>query len=228
MPRPTHPPDADPGAPWPPSSRPLPGAPGLRAAVAPHEGDALDDVFDELLAVLAFLAGAELPFEAAARAAARALTLPPLPSQPAATALRLGWAGPAGPVALEARADRRPATERPAWGRVDLIDAGEGWGLVRLVIAPGATLPHHLHREMHEWERVLTDGLLGWRGEGPERPLARGAAQRWPRGLPHGYRNPGPRPQALLCLNRPAFIPSDEIIVPRVILDDSPGDGGGR
>jgi mannose-6-phosphate isomerase-like protein (cupin superfamily) len=222
MHRETDPTGAPPRASSPPAgATPVPGQPGLLAAVVPAQGDDLHDVLDELGAVLAFLLGAGLPLPAAAAAAARALTLPPLPSQPSAAALRLWAAAPEGPpLRVEARADRSPASERPAWGRVDLIDEGEGWGLVRLVIAPGATLPHHLHREMDEWERVLTAGLAGWRGEGPTLPLARGAAQRWPRGLPHGYQNPSAAPQALLCLNRPAFLPADEIVVPRAIFGD--------
>ena len=219
MQRPTHPIGADRDA----HDRPAPGAPlpshpGLRARLRPAEGHAAAEVLDELDALLVFLAAAELPLAEALRAAARALTLPPLPSAPAAAALTLSAPG-LPPV--EARADRAIDRERPAWGRVDLVDAGEGWGLVRLVIAPGATLPNHQHAELREWERVLTAGLLGWSGGGPDAPLPRGAARCWPHGLPHGYHNPTEAPQALLCLNRPAFIPSDEIVVPRVILPHS-------
>lgn len=158
-----------------------------------------------------------------AAALCRAAVLPPLPGDgiPALAQICLGrraggrarrrGAAVAGPVGVEA----------PAWGRVELVAEGppardpRGWGLVRLIVAPGRQIPHHHHQVMSEWELVSSPGLWGWEGEGPARPQPIGRRRCWPRGLTHGYANPGGAPAGLLCLNRPAFLPDDEVPAPR-------------
>jgi dihydroneopterin aldolase len=59
---------------------------------------------------------------------------------------------------------------------------------------------------MEESELILDDGLLLQR-----RPVAAGTAVRWPRGVPHRYDNPQPIERTVLCVDHPAFVPSDEI-----------------
>jgi dihydroneopterin aldolase len=46
------------------------------------------------------------------------------------------------------------------------------------------------------------------------RPVAPGLAFRWPRGLPHRYDNPSASEQTVLCVDRPHFLPDDEVEVP--------------
>ena len=79
--------------------------------------------------------------------------------------------------------------------------------------APGAAIPTHVHRRMEESEMILTEGLL-LQGQ----PATLGSARTWPLGFPHRYDNPGDEEQVILCVDRPAFIPSDEILVA-----DAPG-----
>ncbi len=44
-----------------------------------------------------------------------------------------------------------------------------------------------------------------------DRPVARGNAFAWPLGHVHAYRNPTGRPRRILCLDRPRFMPEDEV-----------------
>ena len=62
---------------------------------------------------------------------------------------------------------------------------------------------------MEEHELVVGSGLL-LQGK-PVRP---GLAFSWPRDLAHRYDNPTDVEQTILCVDRPAFIPTDEIEVP--------------
>ncbi|AKU92949.1 dihydroneopterin aldolase [Vulgatibacter incomptus] len=98
--------------------------------------------------------------------------------------------------------------EKNAFGEVDVIHETPGCGIYRLRVAPGRSIPTHVHEEMDEWELVLGPRLL-LQG----RPVAPGDAFHWPKGLPHRYDNPLSIEQTILCVDRPAFIPSDERLV---------------
>lgn len=113
-------------------------------------------------------------------------------------------AGPLGPP---------DEVEPKWWGSVDVLAETEAAGIYRLNLDPGGRIPTHIHERMDESEYVLTDGLTGWwTGAGP-RVLPRGHSVRWPIGLPHGYQNDTTAPQAVLCIDRPPFDPSDEILL---------------
>ena len=43
------------------------------------------------------------------------------------------------------------------------------------------------------------------------RPVAPGTGHRWPRGVSHRYDNPSGITQTVICVDRPAFDPKDEI-----------------
>ena len=98
--------------------------------------------------------------------------------------------------------------EHNHFGRVDILYEDETLGLYVLAVAPGARIPPHFHRVMAESELVLDAGLLQ-----QGRPVARGAAFRWPKGFIHEYRNPTRAERRILCLDRPPFIPDDEVEV---------------
>ncbi|MFP2912659.1 dihydroneopterin aldolase [Pyxidicoccus sp. 3LFB2] len=96
--------------------------------------------------------------------------------------------------------------EDKAFGRVDIIHEGAGYGVYRLRVKPGGTIPTHVHQQMEESEMVLGPGLL-LQGQ----PVERGMAFHWPRGFPHRYDNPTAIEQTVLCVDRPGFIPTDEV-----------------
>lgn len=98
--------------------------------------------------------------------------------------------------------------EEQAWGRVDVIHHGQDCGIYRLRVAPGRSIPTHVHRVMDERELILGPHLLV-----QGRPVAPGSAFRWPQNLPHRYDNPGKVEGSILCVDRPNFIPADEIEV---------------
>jgi FolB domain-containing protein len=99
-------------------------------------------------------------------------------------------------------------TEHKNFGRVDVVFEDDGMGIYRLRVRPGGTIATHEHRIMEERELVLGSGLL-LQG----RPVAAGTAFHWPKHLPHRYDNPGSVEQTILCVDRPAFIPADEVEV---------------
>ena len=101
------------------------------------------------------------------------------------------------------------AREEKPFGSVDVIYEQGGCGVYRLRLRPGGVIPTHVHRQMEESELVLGTGLL-LQG----RPVARGTAFRWPHGLAHRYVNPMGTEQTVLCVDRPAFQPHDEVEVP--------------
>ncbi|XXF78731.1 dihydroneopterin aldolase [Myxococcaceae bacterium GXIMD 01537] len=97
--------------------------------------------------------------------------------------------------------------EEKPFGRVDIVHEGAGYGIYRLRVRPGGTIPTHIHQHMEESELVLGGGLL-LQGK----PVARGQGFHWPRGFPHRYDNPTATEQTILCVDRPKFIPSDEVL----------------
>ncbi|MCP3139825.1 dihydroneopterin aldolase [Pyxidicoccus xibeiensis] len=98
------------------------------------------------------------------------------------------------------------AWEDKPFGRVDIIHEGAGYGVYRLRVKPGGTIPTHVHQQMEESELVLGPGLL-LQGK----PVERGMAFHWQRGFPHRYDNPTATEQTVLCVDRPRFIPADEV-----------------
>lgn len=113
---------------------------------------------------------------------------------------------------------RQAPVEQKPWGRVLVLhetDGRDGFGLYRLEVAPGATLPLHHHQRMDERELVATAGLEllsePRAGQRAARQLEAGERFHWPLGALHGYRNSGTRTGAVWCLDRPRFIPEDEI-----------------
>lgn len=163
--------------------------------------------------------------ESASRALLRSLLVPPAPDEdrPAAQSAWVALTkfgvlpGQARPrVRLAGRAEeQRWLREEKPWGSVDVIEENRRLGLYRLNIAPGCTLPNHIHHAMREAEMVLSAGLLGWADGGPEVLLPPGRIRCWQAAQPHGYRNPGPLTASLLCIDAPPFDPADEIEVPR-------------
>ncbi len=156
--------------------------------------------------------------ESAAEAVARYVLLPPSADAPRGrveeVTVRLAkphaLAG-AGLPALEIQRKRSELTvevEPKKWGAVDVVFVTSGCGVYRLRVAPGATIPTHVHREMDESELVLGAGLLLQGNR-----VQPGTAFRWPRGFAHRYDNPGPTEQSILCVDRPRFIPEDEVEV---------------
>lgn len=98
--------------------------------------------------------------------------------------------------------------EQKPFGRVDIVHEGAGYGIYRLRVKPGGTIPTHVHPKMEESELVLGGGLL-LQG----RPVARGQAFHWPQGFAHRYDNPTHTEQTVLCVDRPRFIASEEVEV---------------
>jgi dihydroneopterin aldolase len=99
--------------------------------------------------------------------------------------------------------------ETKPFGRVDIIYEDAAVGVYRLRVGPGRSIVTHEHRVMEEAELVLGPGLL-LQG----RPVPAGTGLRWPRHFPHRYDNPMAGEQTILCVDRPAFIPGDEVEVP--------------
>lgn len=106
--------------------------------------------------------------------------------------------------------------EKNHFGEVDIIHESSDCGIYRLLIPAGGSIPAHYHNVLSEGEVALSDGLL-LQGN----PLKAGLAHYWPQKFIHEYRNPTQDTKTVLCVNRPAFIPSDEILVmpPFELLD---------
>lgn len=121
-------------------------------------------------------------------------------------------------VVIHRRAgEYRFAVEHKPFGQVDVLYEDEGAGIYRLRIRPGGAIATHEHREMDESELVLGGALL-LQGQ----PVAAGTGFKWPRQHPHRYDNPAATEQTVLCVDRPAFIPHDEVEV------DAPASGLAR
>ena len=102
--------------------------------------------------------------------------------------------------------EMRYTVEDKPFGQVDVIHETRACGIYRLRIRPGGTIPAHAHHHTDEAEMVLGPGLL-LQG----RPVAAGTAHRWPRNVSHRYDNPSAIAQTVLCVDRPAFDPADEV-----------------
>lgn len=111
-------------------------------------------------------------------------------------------------TALATERVQRPEfeVEHTAFGAAHIVHEDDTLGLYILEIAPRGIIPAHYHRVMRESELILDDGLLQ-----QDRPVARGNAFAWPLGHVHAYRNPTGRPRRILCLDRPRFMPEDEV-----------------
>ena len=99
-------------------------------------------------------------------------------------------------------------SEAKNFGTVDVIFETKACGVYRERISPHTVLPTHIHQHIDETELVLGDGLL-LQGKA----ASAGWAHAWPRGYPHRYENVTDIEQSFLCVDRPAFIPSDELQV---------------
>lgn len=97
--------------------------------------------------------------------------------------------------------------EKTVFGIVEIIYEVEALGLYRLIIEPGKSIPCHFHNIMLESELILSPGL--WL---QGKPVKAGSARQWPKGYPHMYENKSVDPKAILCLDSPSFIASDEIL----------------
>jgi FolB domain-containing protein len=156
--------------------------------------------------------------ESAAEAVAAWLLIPPSADVPRplvdAVEVKLSklvaLSGAAVPT-LEIRrdlSDYRFVTETKSFGHVDVVFETKECGVYRERIHPRTVLPTHVHHHLDESELVLGDGLL-LQGE----PVSAGIAHTWPRGFPHRYENTTDIEQSFLCIDRPAFLPTDEIEV---------------
>lgn len=156
--------------------------------------------------------------ETAAHALAKLLLLPPPPDTPRARpeSVRVRVEKPdalrgRGIPSLEIERDAAWAAydqETKPFGTVDVVHETRDAGIYRLNVAPGASIPLHVHRHMEESEMVLTAGL-----EVQGRPAEPGTVHRWPHGVPHGYHNPTRVTQSILCVDVPPFVEADEIAV---------------
>ena len=96
--------------------------------------------------------------------------------------------------------------ETKDFGLVDVIHEAAAYGIYRLRLAPGQSIQSHRHAVMKEHELVLGSGLLL-----QQKPVAAGLAFSWPAERVHRYDNPTAQEQAILCVDRPKFLPYDEI-----------------
>jgi mannose-6-phosphate isomerase-like protein (cupin superfamily) len=98
--------------------------------------------------------------------------------------------------------------EEKGFGFVDVVYENAHSGVYRERIRPHTVLPTHVHHHLDEAELVLGSGFLvqGQR-------VLPGAAFEWPRTFPHRWENTTPVEQSFLCIDRPAFIPTDEVEV---------------
>ncbi len=81
-------------------------------------------------------------------------------------------------------------------------------GIYRLDLAPGQSVPLHMHPMLQEAEMLLSDGILVQNVAG-----SRGSIRLWPKCFPHGYENPTEETQGILCLCRPSYSDAGEVLV---------------
>jgi len=176
--------------------------------------------YARLLGELRFIlvAGRFRLLESAAEALAAWLLAPPSPDVPRpqveGVEVRLSklvaLSGAAVPT-LQIHRDYRDystPSEVKSFGQVEVIFETRECGVYRERIKPRTVLPTHVHQHLDESELVLGDGL--WLQGAP---VAAGLAHSWPRGFPHRYENVTDIEQSFLCIDRPAFIATDEVEV---------------
>ncbi len=203
-------------------------------AAAESEDIAATVDYEALAAQCAFIcrAGRFRLLETAAHVLARYLLLP-RPGQseaPASTLVRAVEVSLTKPWALGGRAvptvsvqrdlaDARRAVETRGFGHVQVVQETAEAGIYRLDIAPGRSIPRHVHRVMDEVEMVLGAGLLC-----QGKPAAPGSARHWPLSFPHSYHNPTSRTVGVLCVDRPRFREEDEQLTeePELLLNPDP------
>ncbi len=129
----------------------------------------------------------------------------------------LGGKGVPSLVVHRTASDVRLDREDKPFGTVDIVHETREAGIYRLNVAPGRSIPLHVHRVMHESEMILGDELrLNGRHARP------GEVYRWPHDVPHRYDNPSESWQSILCVDCPRFIPDDEIEVAGDAADVTP------
>jgi 8-oxo-dGTP pyrophosphatase MutT (NUDIX family) len=95
------------------------------------------------------------------------------------------------------------------WGLVDILYRPDQIAeLVVLKIAPGKSIPWHVHRIMKETEICLDAGLLCQNM--PINSLS-DSFRLWGNEEPHSYDNPCENWKLVLCIDQPQFIHSDEV-----------------
>lgn len=166
-----------------------------------------------------------LLLESAAEAIARYILAPPTQDVPRAQVQAvtvrlkkphaLGGAGIPSLEIFRTVDEEHYDVETKPFGEVDVIFTTHGCGIYRLRIQPGAAIPTHMHQVMDEAELVLGEGLL-LQGK----PVAAGSARHWPKGLAHRYDNPTQHELTVLCVDRPRFLPHDEIEVSETTFSD--------
>ena len=207
----------------------------LRVELEPYEVIRVDQIFDyaRIAGIARFLLqrGRFLLLENAVLALCRTILAPPTPDmthpRPTMASVRmtkpraLDGKGIPSVTIIRHAADLDFTVKTRPFGQVDILHEQPGLGLYRLRIAPGGTIPTHMHGEMEEHELILGSGL-----DLQGLHVRPGLAFSWPRNHPHRYDNRSDVEQTILRLDRPAFIASDEIVVaePPEGLQRVPGD----
>lgn len=96
--------------------------------------------------------------------------------------------------------------ETNEFGSVDIIYEQDAYGIYRLLIAPNKQIPPHFHKQMDEIELILGNDLLL-----QNKKVKAGLCVHWPKNFLHTYQNTSNKTQLVLCIDKPKFIPQDEI-----------------
>ena len=107
--------------------------------------------------------------------------------------------------------------EDAVFGAVNVVDECDDFGVYLLRVGAGKSIPTHEHRRMDEWEFAYA-GELALQGV----PIETGQAVRWPLRFPHRWDNRGANEAVVLCIDRPRFDASDEILIDATFLDPCP------
>jgi mannose-1-phosphate guanylyltransferase/mannose-6-phosphate isomerase len=101
-------------------------------------------------------------------------------------------------------------TQRP-WGNFDVIDAGAGFRVKRLVVAPGASLSlqWHAHRSEH-W--VVVNGLARVICEDREFLLGKNESTHIPAGASHRLANAGEEPLEVIEVQTGSYFGEDDTV----------------
>lgn len=99
-------------------------------------------------------------------------------------------------------------SEKQPFGWMDILYQTRGCGIYRLRLAPGASIQTHQHEKTVERELVLGDGL-----QLQGRSVRAGVGVAWELHQPHRYDNPTKSVQSILCVNRPSYLPEDQVPV---------------